>query len=74
MQKLWNNYSYTGLIKGKSDEDQYVFIDEVNIAKFSRDVNLKVENMNPDVFNGVIDFEISKPRYPRKATQGEDIQ
>tara|TARA_A100001201_G_C4061027_1_gene192694 strand:+ start:209 stop:1138 length:930 start_codon:yes stop_codon:yes gene_type:complete len=72
--KSGNNYSYTGLIKGKSDEDQYVFIDEVNIAKFSRDVNLKVENMNPDVFNGVIDFEISKPRYPRKATQGEDIQ
>jgi hypothetical protein len=69
-----DKYSYTGLITGKKSEDQFVFIDEVNIAKFSRNVNLKIENMNPDVFNGVIDFEISKPRYPRRATQGEDIQ
>ena len=66
-------YSYTGTTKGKSSSDQYVFIDQVNVAKFSRDVNLKIDNMNPDVFNGVIDFELSKPRWPRKATDGTDI-
>jgi hypothetical protein len=67
------NYSYINLVTGKQSDDKFIFIDEVNVAKFSRDVNLKIENMNPDVFNGVIDFELSKPRWPRKSTEGKDI-
>ena len=66
-------YNYTGVILGKTSENQYVFIENVTVSKFSRDINLKIDNLNPDIFNGVIDFEISKPRYPRKAYLGGDL-
>lgn len=66
-------YNYTGIITGKVSENQYVFIEDVRVSKFSREINLKIDNLNPDIFNGVIDFEISKPRYPRRAHLGDDI-
>jgi len=33
-----------------------------------------VDNVNPDVFNGVIDFEVTKPRYPHRYRLGTDLQ
>ena len=67
------NYNYTGLITGKTFENQYVFIENVTVSKFNREVNLKIDNLNPDIFNGVIDFEVSKPRYARSAYLGQDL-
>jgi hypothetical protein len=67
------NYNYTGIITGKISEDKYVFIQDISISKFNRDVNFRINNLNPGVFNGVIDFEISKPRYPRLAYKNEDL-
>tara|TARA_Y100000593_G_scaffold93138_1_gene186926 strand:+ start:8011 stop:8940 length:930 start_codon:yes stop_codon:yes gene_type:complete len=67
-------YNYTGLVADKDTEGQHLLhVDDVNVSKFSRDVNLKIDNLNPDVFNGVIDFEISKPRYSRRARYGGDV-
>ena len=66
-------YNYTGALVGKTSENQYVFIENVSISKFNREINLKVDNLNPNIFNGVIDFEISKPRYARRAYLGDDI-
>tara|TARA_B110000196_G_scaffold260495_1_gene231799 strand:+ start:457 stop:1371 length:915 start_codon:yes stop_codon:yes gene_type:complete len=66
-------WSYTGK-KASYEENSYIFIENVGISKFSRDVNVKVNNLNPDVFNGVIDFEVTKPRYPRKANRNQDLQ
>ena len=67
-------YSYTGVIKQYDDEGRFMHIDDVHIAKFSRDINIKVDNINPDVFNGVIDFEVTKPRFPHRARLGTDLQ
>ena len=66
-------YSYTGTMINKS-ENNFIFIENVGVSKFSRDVNIKVNNLNPDVFNGVIDFEVTKPRYPRLANRNQDLQ
>ena len=67
-------YSYTGTIKPIDSEGRFLHIDEVHVSKFSRDVNIKVDNVNPDVFNGVIDFEVTKPRYPHRYRLGTDLQ
>jgi hypothetical protein len=67
-------YNYTGLIKPIDSEGRFLHVEEVSVAKFSRDINLKIDNVNPDVFNGVIDFELSKPRYSHRARLGTDLQ
>ena len=66
----WN---YTG-VTVNFEENNYIFIENVGVSKFSRDVNIKVNNLNPDVFNGVIDFEVTKPRFPRRAGRDQDLQ
>jgi len=66
-------YNYTGLTQ-TFESDNYFHIDNVGVSKFTRDVNLRINNLNPDVFNGVIDFEISKARYPRRARLNNDLQ
>lgn len=66
-------YNYTGIITGKPSENQYISVQEVTVSKFNRDVNFKINNLNPGVFNGVIDFEISKPRYARRAYFNGDL-
>ena len=66
-------WSYTG-VTVNFEENNYIFIENVGVSKFSRDVNIKVNNLNPDVFNGVIDFEVTKPRFPRRAGRDQDLQ
>ena len=43
-------------------------------TKLTLEELVKVNNLNPDVFNGVIDFEVTKPRYPRLANRNQDLQ
>ena len=68
------SYSYTGVIKPIEDEGKYLHIDGVGVSKFNREINLKIDNLNPNVFNGVIDFEVTKPRYPHRSVIGTDLQ
>ena len=66
-------WSYTG-VTVNFEENNYIYIENVGFSKFSRYVNIKVYNLNPDVFNGVIDFEVTKPRFPRRAGRDQDLQ
>ena len=58
-------YNYTGVTDCK-DESQKAFLDEVNISRFDRSLENEVRKFNPNVYSSIIDFEISKVRFPRQ--------
>tara|TARA_R100001377_G_scaffold84226_2_gene67286 strand:- start:118 stop:984 length:867 start_codon:yes stop_codon:yes gene_type:complete len=58
-------YNYTGITDCK-DESQKAFLDEVNISRFDRALENEVRKFNPNVYSSIIDFEISKVRFPRQ--------
>jgi hypothetical protein len=58
-------YNYTGITDCK-DESQKAFLDEVNISRFDRSLENEVRKFNPNVYSSIIDFEISKVRFPRQ--------
>tara|TARA_Y100000034_G_scaffold134201_1_gene201940 strand:- start:177 stop:1043 length:867 start_codon:yes stop_codon:yes gene_type:complete len=58
-------YNYTGITDCK-DESQKAFLDEVNISRFDRTLENEVRKFNPNVYSTIIDFEISKVRFPRQ--------
>jgi len=58
-------YNYTGITDCK-DESQKAFLDEVNISRFDRTLENEVRKFNPNVYSSIIDFEISKVRFPRQ--------
>ena len=58
-------YNYTGLTNSK-DESQKAFLDDVNISRFDRTLENEVRKFNPNVYSSIIDFEITKVRFPRQ--------
>jgi hypothetical protein len=38
----------------------------VNISRFDRSLENEVRKFNPNVYSSIIDFEISKVRFPRQ--------
>jgi hypothetical protein len=58
-------YNYTGITDCK-DESQKAFLDDVNISRFDRTLENEVRKFNPNVYSSIIDFEISKVRFPRQ--------
>ena len=58
-------YNYTGVINGKTDADQ-IFLNDINISRFDRVLENEVRKFNPNVFSTLIDFELSKFRFPRQ--------
>ena len=59
-------YNYTGVIDGKNDSQQ-IFLNDVNISRFDRVLENEVRKFNPNVYSTLIDFELSKFRYPRQS-------
>ena len=57
-------YNYTGVTYNKS-ESQHFFLEEVNVSRFDRVLENEVRKFNPNVYSTIIDFEISKIRFPR---------
>jgi len=57
-------YNYTGLVANKD----YSFINDIHISKFQPSIYSQMKLVNPGIHFGVIDFEISKVRYPRLGT------
>jgi hypothetical protein len=55
-------YNYTELISGISDE---VYLDSVEISRFSLGYMENLKNTNQDVFKAIIDFELQGFRFPR---------
>ena len=58
-------YNYTGLSAPKTGSEDFIFIDEVNVSK-----NIGIaggyKNLNPDIYNGFVDFNLNQFRYPRR--------
>lgn len=61
-----SQFNYTGLVNGK-DDSQQIFIEDVNISRFDRVLENEVRKFNPNVYSTLIDFELSKFRFPRQA-------
>ena len=63
-------YNYTGLADpketGSPPADNRIFIDEVNVSKNITAAG-QYKNLNPDVYNGFVDFTLDQYRYPRKS-------
>ena len=59
-------YNYTGVIDGKNDSQQ-IFLKDVNISRFDRVLENEVRKFNPNVYSTLIDFELSKFRFPRQS-------
>jgi hypothetical protein len=54
-------YNYTALASGKN----HMFVDNVSVSKVNSALYSQVRAVNPKVFLGIIDFELSMVRYPR---------
>ena len=57
-------YNYTGVTDGKNESQQF-FLEEVNVSRFNRVLENEVRKFNPNVYSTIIDFELSKIRFPR---------
>ena len=55
-------YNYTGLVNAISDE---VYLDKIEVSRFSLGYMENLNNTNPDVFKAIIDFELQGYRFPR---------
>ena len=59
-------FDYTGSIKGKVSASSGVYIDNVWVSRFDRNIPSDMKNMNSEVYPAFIDFELSKVRLPRQ--------
>ena len=59
-------FDYTGSIKGKVSASSGVYIDNVWVSRFNRNIPSDMKNMNSEVYPAFIDFELSKVRLPRQ--------
>lgn len=55
-------YNYTGLVAGVQD---HVYLNAVEVSRFSLGYMENLNNSNPDVFKAIIDFEVEGHRFPR---------
>ena len=59
------SYNFDTLKATKTGTDERIFIDEVNVSK-NITAGGGYKNLNPDIYNGFIDFTLNEFRYPRK--------
>ena len=59
-------FDYTGSIKGKVSASSGVYIDNVWVSRFDRNIPSDMKKMHSEVYPAFIDFELSKVRLPRQ--------
>lgn len=59
-------FNYQELTANKQGDDDYLFLDEVNISRVDSRLVLTYNKLNPNLFTAFIDFELSKNRYPKQ--------
>ena len=57
-------YNFTGVAAGKGSQNS-CFVEEVFVSNLERGVQSRIRDLNPDIFTNIIDFELTKFRYPR---------
>ena len=57
-------YNFTGDTSTKGSPSS-CFIEEVFVSNLERGIQTKIRSLNPDIFTNIIDFELTKFRYPR---------
>ena len=57
-------YNFTGDTSTKGSPSS-CFIEEVFASNLERGIQTKIRSLNPDIFTNIIDFELTKFRYPR---------
>ena len=61
-----DQYNYTGIANGKGPDGR-IFIEDIDISRFDRVLENEVRKFNPNVYSTLIDFELSKFRFPRQS-------
>jgi hypothetical protein len=61
-----DQYNYTGIATNRGPDNR-IFIEDVDISRFDRVLENEVRKFNPNVFSTLIDFELSKFRFPRQS-------
>jgi hypothetical protein len=62
-----NPYNYATLTANKVTQGNAAFVDQVSIGKFnSNNSSQSISQLNPNVYVGIVDFEVCKPRLPRQ--------
>tara|TARA_Y100000401_G_scaffold38648_1_gene29189 strand:- start:831 stop:1712 length:882 start_codon:yes stop_codon:yes gene_type:complete len=58
----YTDYNYTGITQSKIGTDNSIFIDSVNISKIGGASFAGLNNVNPNIYSALIDFELKKIR------------
>ena len=61
-----NQFDYTGVVKGKISAGSGVYLVNVWVSRFDRNIPSDMKNMNSVIYPAFIAFEISKVRLPRQ--------
>ena len=61
-----NQFNYTGTINNKILASSGVYIDNVWVSRFDRNIPTDMKNMNSEIYPAFIDFELSMVRVPRQ--------
>jgi hypothetical protein len=56
------DYNYTGITNSKLGTDNSIFVDSVNISKIGGASFAGLNNVNPNIYSALIDFELKKIR------------
>lgn len=60
----YSNYNYTGITDSKIGTNDSIFIDNVNISKIGGASFAGINNVNPNIYSALVDFELKKIRTP----------
>lgn len=58
-------FNYINATKNKSVDNEYVYINEVNISKSDTRISNATSTLNRNVYSAFVDFELIQNRYPR---------
>lgn len=66
--KKSKQFNYTGVTVGKVPKGSGIYIDNVWVSRFDRNIPKDMKNMNSEIYPAFIDFELSRVRMPRQSS------
>ena len=63
------HYDYRFFATGTTHNNNFVYLDDVRVTRFGSSMpdSSKMEDLNPEIYTSVIDFDLTKPRFPRSS-------
>tara|TARA_Y100000004_G_C8938782_1_gene423225 strand:- start:967 stop:1839 length:873 start_codon:yes stop_codon:yes gene_type:complete len=62
------HYDYRFFATGTTHNNNFVYLDDVRVTRFGSSMpdSSSMEDLNPEIYTSVIDFDLTKPRFPRQ--------